>query len=50
MTVAAGKDISMLNGMMRRERNVNAQYVYVAGMAVSKIKRRVNAAIEDIRI
>jgi hypothetical protein len=50
MTVAAGKDISMPDGMMSRERNVKAQYVCVAGTIVRRFRPRVNAAIEDIRI
>lgn len=40
----------MPDGVMSRERNVKAQYVCVAGTAVRRIRPRVNAAIEDIRI
>ena len=50
MMVAAGKDLSMPNGTMRRQKNFKAQYVYVVGTAARRIRLRVNAAIEDIRI
>ena len=50
MMVMAGKDVSMPDGVISRERNVKAQYVCVAGKAVRRIRPRVNAAIGDIRV